>query len=966
MAQPRPSPLPTLPEIARGSPLSVAQLKEIEELILGRGNFSRERTRREVAWFCRDLGIADYYFKYTPLDQIARHIEFFRATRIIAESSGGQTASIQFIDEQASSATYVGEDGYDQVRAIKERIEKRFPVCRLHSYLCRGYPLRIYLVTRPAFPSASGGASFEEAANLDFLKNSPAATIERYRSLWNDLRGRHVPLTRVSELPEERETRIMVGLERDAAPGFLTNFTFILKKYELHITREYAEPFADGTVIFSFYLSRTAAADLPPRLERDIDMAAILPGGRLAELFYSGACSAPETMYAFAAAAFAHQFLTTYTEEYIALSRALAGKPELLGLLSLFKTHLAKDTYHEDRINGVLLKHRQIVRALWEAFVQAFDPDLKKRQPDVPLARARKRLEAEVTSEIERHVLESLFAFHRSIRKTNFFKDEKICVSFRLDPSYLNLADYPERPCGIFFIFGKGFRGFHVRFREIARGGVRMVRSPSQADYDLNSDFIFDENYNLALTQQQKNKDIPEGGSKGTILLALGYQDKGETIFKQYIDGLLDLLLPHPQVIDALGREEIIFLGPDEGTAELMNWAAERARERGYRYWKAFTTGKKPELGGIPHDTYGMTTNGVREFVRGVREALGWKEETTTKFQTGGPDGDLGSNEIRLSREKMLAVIDGSGVLYDPAGIDRGELGRLALKRQTVKSFDRAKLSAQGFFVSVADRDVVLPDGTKVHNGTEFRNRFHFFPPLAADLFVPCGGRPRAITIGNWQEFFTEKGKPRARAIVEGANLFITQEARLRLEEKGIVVFKDSSANKGGVTSSSLEVLAALALSDEEFREMMTVRPGGKIPPFRARYVEEIVSVIRLNARREFRVLWEDRQRTGRPLALLSDLLSDKINLMTDRIAASDLFENARLREAVVRRHCPPVLIEAVGLEQVLARVPGIYLRAVFASTLASGYVYEKGLAAGELDFYDYVSSLVLRTSEET
>jgi len=958
--------LPTLPEIARGSPLTVAQIKKIEELILKRGNFSRERTRREVAWFCRDLGIADYYFRYTPLDQIARHIEFFRATRIIAESSGGPAGGFQFIDEQADSATYVGEDGYEQVRATKERIERRFPVYRLHSYLCRGFPLRIYLVTRPAFKSPSGGSSFEEAANLAFLKNSPPATIERYRALWTDLRGRHVPLTRISELPVEKETRIMVGLERDAAPGFLTNFTFILKKHELHITREYAEPFADGTVIFSFYLSRAADAGFPARLRRDIDMAAILPAGRLSELFYSGACSAPETMFAFAGAAFAHQFLTTYNEEYISISQALQGKPELLGLLSVFKTHLAKDTYHEDRINGVLLKHRGIVRALWEAFVQSFDPDLKKRQPDLPLAKARKRLETEVTSEIERHILESLFAFHESIRKTNFFKDEKICVSFRLDPSYLGATDYPERPFGIFFIFGKGFRGFHVRFRDIARGGIRIVRSPTQADYDLNSDFIFDENYNLAATQQQKNKDIPEGGSKGTILLGMGYQDKGETIFKQYIDGLLDLLLPHPQVVDCLGREEIIFLGPDEGTAELMNWAALRARERGYRYWKAFTTGKKPELGGIPHDTYGMTTNGIREFVRGVQEKLGWREETTTKFQTGGPDGDLGSNEILLSREKMLAVVDGSGVLYDPCGIDRIELARLAEKRLTVKNFDRTKLSPQGFFVSVSDRDIVLPDGTAVHNGTEFRNRFHFFPPLAADLFVPCGGRPRAITIGNWQEFFTEKGRPRAKAIVEGANLFITQEARLRLEEKGVVLFKDSSANKGGVTSSSLEVLAALALSDGEFAEMMTVRPGGKIPPFRRRYIEEIVAVIRLNARREFQALWEDRKKTSRPLSLLSDILSDKINLMTDRIAASALFENAPLREAVIRRHCPPVLVESVGIEKVMERVPELYLRAVFASTLASGYVYEKGIAAGELDFFDYVSSLVPRTSAET
>ncbi len=37
-----------------------------------------------------------------------------------------------------------------------------------------------------------------------------------------------------------------------------------------------------------------------------------------------------------------------------------------------------------------------------------------------------------------------------------------------------------------------------------------------------------------------------------------------------------------------------------------------------------------------------------------------------TKFMTGGPDGDLGSNEIKMGTEKICAIVDGSGVLYDP------------------------------------------------------------------------------------------------------------------------------------------------------------------------------------------------------------------------------------------------------------------------------------------------------------
>lgn len=68
---------------------------------------------------------------------------------------------------------------------------------------------------------------------------------------------------------------------------------------------------------------------------------------------------------------------------------------------------------------------------------------------------------------------------------------------------------------------------------------------------------------------------------------------------------------------------------------------------------------------------------------------------------------------------------------------------------------------------------------------------------------------------------FNKDGTPRFKYIVEGANLFITESARHILEDRGVLLFKDASTNKGGVTSSSLEVLASLCLNDEEFAQHM-------------------------------------------------------------------------------------------------------------------------------------------------
>ncbi len=125
------------------------------------------------------------------------------------------------------------------------------------------------------------------------------------------------------------------------------------------------------------------------------------------------------------------------------------------------------------------------------------------------------------------------------------------------------------------------FRGFHVRFQDIARGGMRLVRSNYSQEFAHNTASVFDECYGLANTQHRKNKDIPEGGSKGIILLNLAHQDKGRVAFQKFVDGLLDLLLPNEKVVDHFGRREILFLGPDEGTADFMDWASLHAKSRG-------------------------------------------------------------------------------------------------------------------------------------------------------------------------------------------------------------------------------------------------------------------------------------------------------------------------------------------------------------------------------------------------
>jgi glutamate dehydrogenase len=333
----------------------------------------------------------------------------------------------------------------------------------------------------------------------------------------------------------------------------------------------------------------------------------------------------------------------------------------------------------------------------------------------------------------------------------------------------------------------------------------------------------------------------------------------------------------------------------------------------------------------------------------------------------GNVDGDLGSNEILLSSDKTVAIIDGSGVLADPVGINRPELIRLAKARQTVANFDLSKLSPEGYLVRVEDQDVKLPSGEVVRDGTDFRNGAHL--RYRADLLVPCGGRPEAVNISNVAALLDAEtsangggggGGAHFKYIVEGANLFISQQARLALERRKVVLFKDASANKGGVTSSSLEVLAGLALSTDEYVQHMIFGADGKPSKFYQSYVKDIQAKITENAAAEFACIWKEHARLAgaKPRSVISDELSTALDTLQAELEKSDLFDDAPSRAGVLGRAIPRTLVDQVGLDELMRRLPEPYQRALFASWVASHFVYEYGVKASSVDFFHFARGL--------
>lgn len=952
----------SLRQIASDSVLTVEQLRKIENIIMSRGNYSKTVVREEIDWFCTSLGMNPYYFKTTPLKTIANHIEAVKAAEIMASVQEEKVLKIDLATERKNEAIYLVDDTHYRALEVEKRIEEKYPDFRLESYRTLGKALgiehlRMYLVYKPHFASRKsepGETDLTKIASKDFLRTAMPETLRRYQEIIQKSAGWETPLIEVSRKKETKELRLMVAVNRDSGCCFFSNVSDVIHSHGLVSTRKYVEQFANGKTVYVFYVADIKNEKKVQRMVGDISLIYVIPESPLSPLFRQGKLNAQETVFGVSAWSFAHQFLTEYNEEYLKLIDVLKDSPELLGLTRTLKTRLAKETFDEARVWDSLVENYTLLKKAFRLFNKKLNPSLKQHAIQKQMDELEMEVDRKISVEIDKNIFKAILLFIEVILRTNFYKKEKTSVAFMYSPDYLNEVDYHVKPYSIFHVISMELRGFHVRFRDIARGGVRIVRSHTFQNFLNNSDFIFDENYNLALTQQKKNKDIPEGGSKGTILLSWESQDQGEIAFKKYVNGLLDLLLPDESMVDYYRQEVILFLGPDEGTADLMAWAAQRARIHEYSYWKAFSTGKPRRMGGIPHDMYGMTTNSIHEYVLKILEKKGLKETNITKVMTGGPDGDLGSNEILISKDKILAIIDGSGVLYDPKGINREELVRLARKRKMIKNFNRLLITAKGFLVTLKDRNVTLPDGENVVSGLKFRNTFHLHPKFKADLFVPCGGRPASININNWTELVDAKGRPRFKFIVEGANLFITQAARLRLEEKGVIIYKDASANKGGVTSSSLEVFASLALTDDEYDRLMCVK-GKKIPTFRKRYIQGILDIIRLNARLEFEIIWKESAQKNIPRSTLSDLISEKINQVKDAIYSSELFNDEDLFQKVIKCCCPDVLIQQIGFEKILERVPISYLKAIFASRLASRYVYRYGLDANEIDFFEFI-----------
>ncbi|CAI6335193.1 unnamed protein product [Periconia digitata] len=980
------------------------QMEAVMDGVEDKGFIPQDFVESETTWFYNELGIDDMYFATETVEAIVNHIHSLYAAKVAAYARDDKRLEIRLDKEAADHAVYIdtSRPGVSVVNGpqYEQRIDEKYlngskgsVGYRVESFRSasplpgsQNQQLRCYFVYECDFvdphPSETE-TNLEKIGDKRFLQKATANTKRIYQEALEVAVERTGPVIEYFDIEGSRDKRLVVAYKQGSAMGFFSALSDLYHYYGLTTTRKYVEQFSNGYTAMSLYLTQTPGGKHPPieasvhQIIKEVSLLYCIPQNKFQAHFATGRLSLQETIYAHCVWVFVSHFLNRLGNEYNALASILNKENSAHAeLLSKLKRRLRTETFTADYILEIINSYPELIHSLYLSFAGTHYVQTRGKEDDFLPTLSFLRLQVDkvltdeeltdainkaVVNDHHQIVMNSFRIFNNSVLKTNFYTPTKVALSFRLNPQFLPPSEYPQPLYGMFLVISSEFRGFHLRFRDIARGGIRIVKSRSQEAYAINARSLFDENYNLANTQQRKNKDIPEGGSKGVVLLDFHHQDKARGAFEKYIDSILDLLLPPTSpgikdpIVDLHGKEEILFMGPDENTADLVDWATEHARFRGAPWWKSFFTGKSPKLGGIPHDRYGMTTLSVREYVLGIYRKLNLDPSKVRKLQTGGPDGDLGSNEILLSNEKYVSIVDGAGVLVDPQGINHEELLRLAKARLMINNFDITKLSPEGYRVLVDETNVRLPSGEMVYNGTAFRNTFHLRSGEKYDTFVPCGGRPESIDLTTANKLIVD-GKCVIPYMVEGANLFITQDAKLRLEKAGCILYKDASANKGGVTSSSLEVLASLSFDDESFIQHMCIREDGTAPEFYNNYVKQVQATIQNNARLEFEAIWREHQATGQPRSTLSDTLSIAITKLDEELQNTDLWNNVEFRQSVLGEALPNLLLEQIGLDKLMERVPDNYLRAIFGSYLASRFVYTYGINASQFAFFDFMS----------
>ena len=501
--------------------------------------------------------------------------------------------------------------------------------------------------------------------------------------------------------------------------------------------------------------------------------------------------------------------------------------------------------YSQEHISETLYKYPAIATKIFELFAYGFDPKLGEKPRLRKLSDIHKAIETALSGvpnlDEDRTLRRYVNAVDSTLR-TNYFQrnddgSTKAMLAFKFDPKLLDGLPDP-RPFREIFAYGTEVEGVHLRFGKVARGGLRW----SDRGQDYRTEVL-----GLVKAQQVKNAVIVPVGAKGGFfpktLPVGGNRDEifnaGKDAYKTYIRTLLSItdnivgddIIPPADTLRLDGDDPYFVVAADKGTATFSDTANGLAREAGFWLDDAFASGGSA---GYDHKKMGITARGgwetVKRHFREIDTAI-----QTTPFKVvgvGDMSGDVFGNGMLLSEKiELIAAFDHRDIVIDPTpdtGKSFAERKRLFdLPRSSWQDYDRAALSKGAMIISRSEKSVTLTPEAVAAIGLDkaVATPFEIMTAILkapVDLlwFGGIGTYVKAAVETN-AEVGDRANDPirinatevRAKVIGEGANLGITQKARIAYALAGGRCNSDAIDNSAGVNSSDVEVNIKIALA---------------------------------------------------------------------------------------------------------------------------------------------------------
>jgi glutamate dehydrogenase len=488
--------------------------------------------------------------------------------------------------------------------------------------------------------------------------------------------------------------------------------------------------------------------------------------------------------------------------------------------------------FSQEYMEQTLANNPHMARQIVDLFKARFDPKSKGKSKVL-----HKRLETElekVQSADEDRILRRYINLVMSMLRTNFYQTSdsapKPYLSFKLDSQKIDELPLP-RPFREIFVYSPRVEGVHLRFGTVARGGLRW----SDRREDFRTEVL-----GLVKAQQVKNTVIVPVGSKGGFALKSApdmsdrkaFQAEGIECYKLFISGMLDLtdnlkgnkVIPPKNTVRKDGDDPYLVVAADKGTATFSDIANSVSIKYGFWLGDAFASGGSD---GYDHKKMGITARGGWESVkRHFREmGINTQKENFDVIGVGDMSGDVFGNGMLLSPHIcLIGAFNHMHIFVDPKPdatksiVERKRL--FNLPRSSWTDYNSSMISKGGGIFDRSAKSIDL--------SPEIQKRFD----ITKDSVTPneligalLTAKTDLLWFGGIGTYLKETGESHldvgdrandairinanqlnTKVVGEGANLGVTQRARIEAALSGVRLYADSIDNSAGVDCSDHEV----------------------------------------------------------------------------------------------------------------------------------------------------------------